>query len=722
MKKYLVANVYVEYHALSLNRTFAYLCNNYQVTRGIRVKVRFAHREIIGFVDSVNELSEEAIKAMPYQLDNIIGLVDQETILNEEMLQLAKVMSKMYAASYISCLSAMLPTKLKPSSNNASIKYDYYVELVHEEGIRGPQQQQAVVYLKNHKIVKRKEFNKQFSCLTRLIAKGNVRIVKKESRNLLINMQAYNQNQKLNDEQQQVLNAIDLTNGYGVTLIHGVTGSGKTEVYLRLAENVLKRNKQVLILVPEIGLTPQMVERVSNRFNNQVAIYHSNLNNQQKYEQFQLVKEHKVQIVIGTRSAVFMPFDNLGLIVMDEEHDGSYKQDNMPAYHCRDIADYRCQKHRARLILASATPSLESYSRAYKGVYQLLEMKQRIHGNLPNARLINMREAIRNGEDDLISNELKEGIKQRLAKREQVIILLNRRGYTPILRCNDCGHVKTCPHCEMALNYHKASGRMVCHICGYSEPFIATCSQCGSHNLSYIGSGIQKLNERLQQLFPQARIIRMDADTTSRKGAHERILNDFGDHKYDILIGTQMVAKGLDYPNVSLVGIINGDALLSRSDYRSVEVTFDLLEQAGGRSGRGEKDGEVMIQAYDCEHFAIKCAAHHDYKTFFYQEMQFRHLGGYPPYVYLATLKLQNNDIKLLNQEMNHLLIDNKPESIKQLGPNELLKIKDENRLMVVFKCKNHELLVNYMNELFNLHQTLKLKSHIGIDIDPLNI
>ena len=505
-----------------------------------------------------------------------------------------------------------------------------------------------------------------------------------------------------------------------VFLLHGVTGSGKTEVFLRLASKEIEKGKQVLLLVPEISLTPQMVKRVKQRFGAHVAIYHSGLNAQEKYEQYQLVKEHKVQIVVGTRSAVFMPFDRLGLIVMDEEHDTSYKQDSTPRYHCRDIAIYRGKYHDAKVLLASATPSLESYARAHKGVYALLQMPHRINGNFPSVRIVEMRKSVAKGESYLLSDALLDAIYDRLQKKEQVILLLNRRGYTPILRCISCGYVQMCPHCDVAMSYHKEEKVLKCHTCGYSMNVPTHCPNCHEASWRYLGLGTQKLEEFVQIKFPDARILRMDADTTTRKHAHENLLKSFDEGHADILLGTQMIAKGLDIEKVTLVGIVNGDALLNRSDYRSAEMTYDLLEQASGRSGRGEYKGEVIIQAYDPNHYAIQCAAHHDYLSFFQQEMQYRHLTGYPPYRYLVSMVFSSKNNQDVQQSVEAAMrILSKKENCKILGPAQLHKIRDEERCRILLKGKDEQLLIHYVKDVYDKHLQTKQKARLDIDLSP---
>ncbi|MEG2799169.1 MAG: primosomal protein N', partial [Erysipelotrichaceae bacterium] len=589
-----IVHVYIEYSSLSLNRTFTYLSGLFHVKKGIRVEVPFGNKSLIGFVDKVEEVDQSYLDNSKYKLKTIIGLLDQEPLINDELFELASYMSYNYIASMISCFQVMLPAKLKPKSNHHSIKMEDWVVYEKEDQTLTSKQAIALAALKNGEGMKKSDWVKEYKSVTKkLIDLQLVKVYQKEAKANLNNEKMEDETFVLKQAQKDAIEKIMEKPGFQVSLLHGVTGSGKSEVYLQLAQQILKEGKQVLILVPEISLTPQMVKRVNMRFASNVAIYHSALNPQEKYEQFKLVKNNQVKIVVGTRSAIFMPFEHLGLIVLDEEHDTSYKQDSSPRYHCRDIALWRGKYHNCKVILGSATPSLESYARAYKGNYQLVEMNVRINASFPDVKMIEMRKAVKNGENYILSQALEDAIAMRLNRHEQVILLLNRRGYTPILRCIACGHVEMCPHCEQAMAYHKEDHVLKCHTCGYQKPLPYECPECKENKWRYIGVGTQRLAEIVQEKFPFAKIIRMDRDTTTKKNAHEKLLTSFG-KEGDILLGTQMIAKGLDFERVSLVGIVNGDALLNRSDYRCCELTFDMLAQASGRSGRGDIVGEVL--------------------------------------------------------------------------------------------------------------------------------
>lgn len=716
-----IAEVFIEHPVMHLDHTFTYHCDHLKVQRGVRVLVPFGKREIMGFVHHVKECNDDTV--FSYQLKNITQVIDDEPLINEELFTLADWMAKSYIAPAISCFQCMLPAKLKPSSTHGRIKKEVWVKYHHEHGTLTPKQQIALQAIKENDMLRTLFYQRYKSPGKKLIELGNVTIYEKEASVTFTRDEQLEQPYRLSDEQLKAMDALAIDKGHEIILLHGATGSGKTEIFLQKAAQVMEAGKQVLILVPEISLTPQMVQRVKRRFGSHVAIYHSDLNAQQKYEQYQLVKQHLVQIVVGTRSAVFMPFDDLGIIIMDEEHETSYKQDRTPRYHCRDVAIQRANYHNAKLLLASATPSLESYARAHKGVYRLIEMPNRINQNFPHIHIVEMRKAIENKESYVIGNDLLDAMYERFQRKEQMILLLNRRGYTPVLRCIACGFVQMCPHCEVAMSYHKGEQVLKCHTCGHTMPVPAYCPDCGSPNWRYMGMGTQKLEEFVQIKFPQAKILRMDADTTNHKSAHEQMLQQFANHEADILLGTQMIAKGLDFENVTLVGIINGDAMLNRSDYRSAELTYDLLAQAMGRSGRGDKAGEVYIQVYDPNHYAIQCAANHDYVNFFKHEMNYRHLANYPPYTYIASMIFSDKKEEQMQMSIRTAMdILDKKDGCKILGPAPLTKVKDEHRMRILLKGKDEHRLNTYVYEIYRNHIQTKQKARLDIDMSPVTL
>lgn len=720
-----LAYVYIERPIMELDRLFTYRCDGFSLSRGVRVRVPFGSRNhsLIGFIDHVEEVTEAEVKALNYEIKSIEAVIDSEPLINEELFTLAAWMAKTCVAPMISCFQCMLPSKLKPKSSAKAVKKEAWIVYQGGDTLSLTKKQREVSeVLEERKEMLRSEFYTEFKSVgKKLLELGIVRLEEREAQSKLKTLSEQSNHHILQPQQLEAINKIKAVGYQKVILLHGVTGSGKTEVFLQLAQQVLEEGKQVLFMVPEIALTPQMIESVEQRFAMNAAIYHSRLNPQEKYEQYMLVKRHQVSIVVGTRSAVFMPFDQLGLIIIDEEHDSSYKQDVSPRYHCRDIAVERARVHQCPLVLASATPSLESYARAYKGVYELIEMPKRINEALPDVHLIEMRSAMQRGEDYMLSERLCEALAERLKRKEQSILLLNRRGYTPVLRCVSCGYVQQCPHCDVALSYHKDEAVLKCHTCGYTMKLPDCCPSCGKAAWRYLGIGTQRLEEHVLRKFPQAKILRMDADTTTAKHAHETILTKFRRQEADILLGTQMIAKGLDFENVTLVGVLNGDALLNRNDYRCAELTYDLLEQASGRSGRHEKNGEVIIQAYDVKHYALVCAKNHDYQTFFAHEMQYRHLAGYPPYAYLASIVFQHKaEAVAMMCATQYCAKLQGLKDIRVLGPAPLGKRNDIYRVRMLLKGKDQLRLNALVWDIYKQHIKDKQRAGMEIDLQPL--
>ena len=718
-----VAKVWIEHPVLQLDQVYSYDAKDLPAEKGKRVLVDFNHRQIVGFVDHVEEIeqsAQELEQQMGFALKPVLEVMDEHALITPELFDLGKWMARQTLSPVISCFQAMLPAKLKPKSSDHKIKMEKVILYDHDQQDLTVKQKEMLQWVREQGPVTVTQANKKSAGITRtLLQKGCLVSEMRQVKATGMESCPLQPFLELSEDQQRVMDQI-VQDPHPVMLLHGVTGSGKTEVYLHLARKVLNEGKQVLILVPEISLTPQMVKRVSERFGSQVAIYHSALNNQQKYEQYCQVFEKKASIVVGTRSAVFMPFDDLGLIILDEEHDSSYKQDSLPQYHCRDIAIHRAQTYGCKVVLGSATPSLESYARACKGVYGLTELNQRINHSLPVCTVVDMKQQ-KKSDSMILSPLLQQKITDRLAKGQQVILLLNRRGYNPVVKCQQCGTVIQCPHCDIALSYHKSVNKMKCHLCGSEFDPVRQCPECGSRTFVSTGYGTQRLQEEVSRLFPDARVIRMDADTTTRKDSHQKLLESFGRHEADILVGTQMIAKGLDYPLVTLVGILNADAGTSRPDFRSVEMTFDLIMQASGRSGRSDQRGEVIIQAFDPGHFAVVCGSRQDYRGFFSREMNYRHLGGYPPYTYLAVLIFSDLNPQKVQQSA-HWFSDRlrENECFKVLGPSDLLRVRDMNRKRIVIKGKNQEMMREILQKIQDEYRQMKNQAHLTIDLDPM--
>jgi primosomal protein N' (replication factor Y) len=431
-----------------------------------------------------------------------------------------------------------------------------------------------------------------------------------------------------------------------VFLLYGVTGSGKTEIYLQTIQDVIEKGREAIVLVPEIALTPQMVNRFKGRFGNLVAVLHSGLSAGEKYDEWRKIQRKEVKVVVGARSAIFAPFENLGIIIIDEEHETSYKQEEMPRYHARDVAVERAKKNNCPVVLGSATPSLESFARAQKGVYTLLSLPNRMNKRaLPAVEIIDMREELRAGNRSMFSRKLFELLKERIERKEQSVLFLNKRGHSSFVMCRDCGYVMNCPKCDISLTYHKVKEQMKCHYCGFESHVPSQCPECSSDYIRYFGTGTQKVEDELGKILPEAKVIRMDVDTTGQKGAHERLLKEFHEGKADILLGTQMIAKGLDFPNITLVGVLSADTMLHLPDFRSSEKTFQLLTQVSGRAGRHELPGEVIIQTYTPEHYSVELAGTQDYDRFYHREMMMRKAHHYPPFYYLALITISHEEL-----------------------------------------------------------------------------
>lgn len=534
---------------------------------------------------------------------------------------------------------------------------------------------------------------------------------------------------QLNIDQQRVLeqvnSAIDQQNDQ-VFLLEGVTGSGKTEVYLQAMSRALANGQTALLMVPEISLTPQIVSRVRARFGSQVAVLHSGLSTGERYDEWRRIERGEARVVVGARSSIFAPLQNLGIIIMDEEHETSYKQDDTPRYHARKVAKWRAHYHQAPLLLGSATPSLESYSRAMAGNYRLLRLPHRVNQRpLPPINVVDMRPEIQRRGETSFSNKLLTAIQDRLAKHEQSILMLNRRGFSSFIMCRDCGFVLKCPNCDISLTMHLDSHTMKCHYCGHEEPIPTVCPNCHGHHIRYYGTGTEKVMAELNQLLPSAKIIRMDNDTTRKKGMHQKLLHQFGSGQADILLGTQMIAKGLDFPNVTLVGVLNADTGLDLPDFRASERTFDLLSQVSGRAGRADKNGQVIIQTFNPDNYVIKLVQAHDYQRFFNAEMHMRQMASYPPYYYTVRIMGSHKEERVaakmmydIRQELGNRLA---PDTII-LGPTPraIARLKNRFYYQIVIKYRHddklHTILTHIMQESQNKYQR---GAEIAIDPDP---
>lgn len=720
----MIAKVLVEINNINVDKTFDYIVPFKYIEKikiGMRVKVPFASRELEGFVlDLVNSTDDN------YELKEIISIVDEKPILNNELLHLGQFMSKKYFSTLISCYQTMLPKALK-AQNKTTInkKMIKYVELCSNSFPKlKPNQEKIVEYLRINGKVKKEEVNKiSVSGVNTLIKNGIIiESLIEEYRLVTKDINKEKETFKLTVEQQEAKNKILSQTQSSVFLLHGVTGSGKTVVYMEIVEEMLNRGKDSIFLVPEISLTPQMVYHFKSRFGDEVAVLHSRLSEGEKYDEYRKIVEGKVHIVVGARSAVFAPFKNLGAIIIDEEHTTSYKQDNNPKYSAIEIAIERAKNNNAIVILGSATPSLETYARSIKGLYTLVELKHRVNtNNLPLVEIVDMSKEKHRG--SIFSSRLITEVNKRLEEHEQIILLLNRRGYSSFITCSNCGYTAKCPHCDITLTYHKTSNTLRCHYCGYADKMNDICPSCGEKAIKTLGTGTEKVEEEIKKVF-NARVVRMDLDTTSKKGSHEKIITAFKNHEYDILLGTQMIAKGLDFSNVTLVGVINADTSLMIPNYRSNEYTFQLLMQTAGRSGRGEKNGSVIIQTFNPEHYAITLASKHDYIDFFKQEMEVRRKLSYPPYYYLIYIKVIGKNYNKISVESNKIasILTRELKNSKILGPTtcSVFKLNGLFRFGIIIKYKKEEKMEEVLQSLVNHYkgnQTVK----VDIDVNPNN-
>ena len=725
----MVCECLVELEHVFIDKTFTYKINKEQLPLlkvGMRVVVPFGKQTLEGFVLKIYENKDVYLEN---KLKEIISIVDTYPILNEELLTLGKYISKTTLCSLMTSYQAMLPKALKAKKKvNMTPKYDTYICInygMYNNDIKfNASQEKILELLKENKKVKKEVLNKISVSSVNTLLKKNILLEEKEEnyRYNLINEEKIKFN--LNEEQQKVYKEIfNFINTNETFLLYGVTGSGKTNVYMKVIEDVIKNNKTAILLVPEISLTPQIIKRFTSYFSN-IAVLHSGLSDGEKYDEWRKINEGKVNIVIGARSAIFAPLKNIGVIIIDEEHSQTYKQENNPRYNAIDIAKERCKYHNCPLILGSATPSLESFARAKKNVYKLLELKNRYNNNtMPKVEIIDMNKEFKKA-SGYFSNTLIEQIKETLERKEQVILFLNRRGYSSFLTCSSCGYVEKCPNCDISLTYHKSSNMLRCHYCGYATKRKKLCPKCQEEFKDY-GIGTEKVEEELKSLIKDAKIIRMDIDTTTTKNAHAKIINSFLEEKYNILIGTQMIAKGLDFPNVTLVGVLNADIGLNFPDFRSSETTFSLLNQVLGRSGRGNKEGKVLIQTFNPEHYAIAYTKNHDYLGFYNEEMKIRKILKYPPYYYICSIKIISKDYNLASKSsydvVNYLKQNIKNEII--LGPSvcNVFKLNNNYRFQIIIKYKDVNNILEYLTNIEH-HYFNKKDIKVEIDFNPLKL
>ena len=714
-------NVLVETRVKSNDMKFTYKTSLDNLI-GKRVLVPFSNREVEAFVIEYTTKPD-------YEVKSIIKVIDDERILNDELIELGKYMSEKYLCPLIYSYQAMLPRSLKANHNkDYSYKSLLYVKLndnIKKENIKIRQQLEIINFLMDNKEVLKSEI-KSKSSLKKLID-NNIVIEYKKEIYREIKSDSDSKKIKLTKKQEDISNKIkNKLNTSTTMLLYGVTGSGKTEVYIDVIKKVLENNKTAIVLVPEISLTPQITARFKGIFKENIAILHSSLSDGERYDEFRRINRGEVKVVIGARSAIFAPLKNIGIIIIDEEHSESYKQENNPRYNTIDIARKRSETNCCPVILGSATPTIESFARATKGYYEYLELDKRVNEKpLPTVSIVDMKKEIKEG-NKTFSKELINKIEDRLRKKEQVMLLLNRRGYSNYISCQNCGYVFKCPNCDITLTYHKTSNMMRCHYCGYGTKKIELCPECKENALRDIGSGTQKIEEEIKILFSGAKVIRMDADTTSKKGSHHKIIEDFNNKDYDILIGTQMIAKGLNFPNVTLVGVINGDSSLNIPNFRSAENTYSLLDQVIGRAGRHDKEGGAIIQTFNPDHYSIVYASKHDYKSFYKKEMMIRKKLNYPPYCFITLIKISSKDFDYGIKESKKIslfLNNNLSNTTSVLGPSmaNILRINNTYNFQVLLKYKRDDKLYNALNKLIKIYEG-NSKIKVELDFNPINL
>ncbi len=742
------ADIIIDISHESVDRPFQYIIPQElsdSVYPGVRVHVPFGNgnRDKIGYVI---DLSDEA--NYPVEKLKTIASVDDKGITAEgSQIQIAYWLKRQYGSTMIAALKTVLSVKqkLKQLEKKKVTRCIPPEELLQAAQLCRKKHQTAkartLYALAEEEVLPyellRQKLNVASQTLQALEKQGFLKIETESLyRNPVKHMDGTENRVTLSDTQRTIIE--DVLNDYrsgepGTYLLHGVTGSGKTEVYLGVIEQMIAMGRQAIVLIPEIALTYQTLLRFYKRFGDRVSVINSSLSKGEKYDQIRRAKDGGIDVIIGPRSALFTPFPRLGVIIVDEEHESSYKSESMPKYHARETAIQIASMHHASVILGSATPSLEAYYRAKKGEYKLYEMTGR-HGSstLPDVYTIDLREELKQGNRSVFSRKLRELIAQRLEAGEQTILFLNRRGYAGFISCRACGHVMKCPHCDVSLSEHRG-GMLICHYCGYEEARPDRCPECASKYLLGFKAGTEQIEEALHKEFPAARVLRMDADTTRTKDSYEKILSAFADEKADILVGTQMIVKGHDFPNVTLVGILAADLSLNQNDYRAGERTFQLVTQAAGRAGRGGKPGEVVIQTYQPEHYSIIHAAKQDYQGFYEEEITYRDFMRYPPVAHMLAVLITSRD-KQSGEELGRMMTElvNKEQSeneeayceVQVIGPTEaaISKINDMYRHVFYIKHADYQMLVEIKDILESFCKERELKNLIvQYDFDPIN-
>ena len=749
------ANVIVDISHEKLDKTFQYsipdelLCD---IRPGVCVDIPFGSRTITGYVIEVTDEPEYD----PARTKPLIGIKANSVAVEAKLIALAAWIRRNYGSTMIQALKTVIPVKKQAKeqvSRSIALKIDK-VRARAQLALCEAKNQKAKARLFRALIDADDGASLEYSFVTGKLSvsaatiraleqSGFIEVITQNGyRNPVEHMSVDTYDKVLNAAQQSVVDAIqgDIASGLRNTyLIKGVTGSGKTEVYMELIAHCIQSGRQAIVLIPEIALTYQTVMRFFSRFGNRVSIINSRLSNGERYDQFERAKNGDIDIMIGPRSALFTPFSNLGLIIIDEEHENSYKSESVPRYHAREVAIEYARMSDAIVVLGSATPSVDSYYKAKTGVYRLLELDTRVDDRpLPKCEIVDLRQELREGNRSILSTRLQELMEERLHNGQQTMLFLNRRGKSAFMSCRACGFVVKCPHCDVSLSEH-SGGVMVCHYCGYRQPVPKVCPSCGSKYISGFKAGTQKIEAMVAKRFPQARILRMDYDTTRAKDSYEKILQAFSNHEADILIGTQMIVKGHDFSNVTLVGVLAADMSLHVNDFHAAERTFALLTQAAGRAGRGKLPGNVVIQTYDPDHYAIQTAKEQDYEAFYDKEIEYRRLMNYPPVWNMLLIHITSADESECGsvaqrvhdtaaQMISHIEKSQSPDDrhqIQLIGPADatIAKVNDIYRKVIYMKTSDYAALISVKD---GIEQAVKAdtamkNANISFDFNPMS-
>jgi primosomal protein N' (replication factor Y) len=725
------AGVIVNNTSVQVDKIFTYsvpekLRDSIQIGHRVSVPFGMGNKKIDGFVINLQQDYEASTK-----VKEISEICDDYPLLRPSDLEIIDYMRRNYLCTYLECIKTIIPTGITKGLVQKTSNVIYAAKELNGKYVKEPYMAIYDLLIKNDGKLSKSEFAAKFgisiSSINTLIKHGFItqdKIVVNRYDNR--SFESYSP-KTLNNNQRNAIDQI-INSSITISLIHGVTGSGKTEIYMNLVDMQIQKGSDSIILVPEISLTPQMVERFKGRFGKNIAVFHSKLSEGERFDEWLRVKAGNVKVAIGARSAVFLPFNNLGLIIIDEEHENSYKSDSDPKYRAAEIAELRCYVENSKLVLGSATPSVETYFRAKMGEIQLITISDRAdNASLPEIKLVDMREELSQNNKSIFSRELFQEIKLCLEREEQVILFLNRRGYSPFVSCRNCGYVFKCDRCDISMTYHSDTGDLCCHYCGDRRKVTNTCPKCKSKYVKYFGVGTEKIEHEVKKYFPTARTLRMDFDTTRRKNSYEHIYNSFKNNQADILIGTQMIAKGLDFKDVTLVGVIAADLSLNLPDFRSAEKTFQLVTQVGGRAGRGKKAGKVIVQTYSPESYSIKFSVENDYISFYNHEIAIRKDMEYPPFTKILSVNIssKNEDLLIKNIQNIGSVLKNmsyNKNGIEMLGPCPcaVSKINDFYRWQIVFKGKlSNDVANNIKNTVYDLLKDVYTEIRVSLDINP---